>query len=393
MKKRWKGLCALWMVLALVIGAGPVSGAADGVPEPALAAMSEATKDGGGQALADSDAEGSSGEIMSEISRPQTENTPLAENENTEDPGEDGTGKPPEQGMETEETGNGTEGAEPEEPDEGEEGTESTEGIERPEEGTGESTDAAGHDGESAKSTEAVSEEEESSSVGETSLDESPLEESTLEEIPPEESLLEESSQEEIPEATDPVLTDLELPERAPLPAKAAEAGETAESGEAWLYVGSGEVKAGSYIGDAEGAASCKQSVTVQFNASFDSQGWRNDIRVPQTKSLSGWKLWKFNSGMFVDGDLGELEITGQISADNYQNFEVDNTHSFLLIVPLLKAKDISDGESLEMDVGDSCNLPEGTWQVDGDTTLYTVDTGGRIVYAARKKRFIFRKK
>ena len=45
------------------------------------------------------------------------------------------------------------------------------------------------------------------------------------------------------------------------------------------------------------------------------------------------------------------------------------------------------------MNVGDSLNLLEGTWQVDGDTTLYTVDTGGQIVYAARKEKFTFRKK
>ena len=345
MKKRWKGLCALWMVLALVIGAVPVTGSAEGAPESALAEMSEAAKDGGGQA-ADSDVEGSSVEIMSEISSSQTEKTD-----------------------------NGTEGAESEESDEGTEGAESTEEIENteetPEEGTQETTDAAENDGESVESSEAVSKEEESSSVEETSL---------------EESTLEESSQEEIRETTEPVLTDLELLEHAALSAKAAAAGETAESAEAWLYVGSGEVETGSHIGDA------KQSVTVQFNAPFDSQGW--SIIVPQNKSLSGWKLWKFDSGMkVVDGALEELEVTGHISADSYQGFQINNSDSFLLIVPLLKVKDILGGESLEMNVGDSLNLLEGTWQVDGDTTLYTVDTGGRIVYAARKEKFTFRKK
>ena len=345
MKKRWKGLCALWMVLALVIGAVPVTGSAEGAPESAPAEMSEAAKDGGGQA-ADSDVEGSSVEIMSEISSSQTEKTD-----------------------------NGTEGAESEESDEGTEGAESTEEIENteetPEEGTQETTDAAENDGESVESSEAVSKEEESSSVEETSL---------------EESTLEESSQEEIPETTEPVLTDLELLEHAALSAKAAAAGETAESAEAWLYVGSGEVETGSHIGDA------KQSVTVQFNAPFDNQGW--SIIVPQNKSLSGWKLWKFDSGMkVVDGALEELEVTGHISADSYQGFQINNSDSFLLIVPLLKVKDILGGESLEMNVGDSLNLLEGTWQVDGDTTLYTVDTGGRIVYAARKEKFTFRKK
>ena len=89
--------------------------------------------------------------------------------------------------------------------------------------------------------------------------------------------------------------------------------------------MGSGEVKLKSYIGDA------KQSVTVQFNAPFDSQGW--SIIVPQNKSLSGWKLWKFNNSGYVDGELEELEVTGHISADTYQSFQINNTDSFLLIV------------------------------------------------------------
>ena len=48
------------------------------------------------------------------------------------------------------------------------------------------------------------------------------------------------------------------------------------------------------------------------------------------------------------------------------------------------------DGDSLDMNIGDSCNLSEGTWKVSGDGTVYTVDTGGRTVYAARNGTFTF---
>lgn len=382
MKKRWKGLCALWMVLVLVIGAVPVTGAAEGMPEPAPAAIDGAVEDGGGQTPADSGAEGSPSEIRSETSSSETESTELEEIESTESSSEtetsaensveDGTGEEPGQSMETEEPDNGTG---------------SSEAIEGSEEGNGESTEAE-NDGTVVESSEAVSEENESESgkpeEGGTA-EETSSEESSVEEIPSEESSLEESSQEEILETTDP-----ELLENAALLAKAV-AREAATSGDGWLYVGSDEVKLESSVRDTE-TSSYKKLVTVQFDKPFDEQVWMDNITIPQNKSLSGWKLWKFNSGMVVDEALVELEISGQISADNYQNFNIDNSNSFLLIVPLLKIKDISDGDSLVMNAGDSCNLSEGTWQVDGDATIYTIGTGGCTVYAAKSGTFTFYK-
>lgn len=387
MKKRWKGLCALWMVLILVIGAFPVAGASEDVPESAAAAVSEAAGDGGGQALTDSGAVESSLETMSEGSSSETESTELEESENTESSSEtetsaessaeDGTGEEPGQSRETEE------------PDKGTGSSEATEGSE---EGNGESTEksteTAKGDGTAQESSEAVSEENESESgkpeEGGTT-EETSSEESSVEEIPSEESSSEESSQEEILETTDP-----ELLENVALLAKAV-AREAATSGDGWLYVGSDEVKLEGSVGDTE-TSSYKKLVTVQFDKPFDEQVWMDNITIPQNKSLSGWKLWKFNSGMVVDEELGELEISGQISADNYQNFSIDNSNSFLLIVPLLRIKDISDGDTLEMNAGDSCNLSEGTWQVDGDATIYTIGTGGCTVYAAKSGTFTFYK-
>lgn len=389
MKKRWKGLCALWMVLILVIGAFPVAGASEDVPESA-AAVSEAAGDGGGQALTDSGAVESSLETMSEGSSSETESTELEESENTESSSEtetsaessaeDGTGEEPGQSRETEE------------PDKGTGSSEATEGSE---EGNGESTEksteTAKGDGTAQESSEAVSEENESESgkpeEGGTT-EETSSEESSVEEIPSEESYLEESSQEEILETTDP-----ELLENATLLAKAV-AREAATSGDGWLYVGSDEVVAESYVGDAEEIDSYRKQVTVGFDKPFNDQSDFKSITAPEGERLSGWRLWGINDSGFVGmSPLGELEITGQISAEDYQNFGIDGSALSLLIVPLWRdAKDILDGDSLEMNAGDSCNLSEGTWQVDGDATIYTIGTGGCTVYAAKSGTFTFYK-
>lgn len=369
MKKRWKGLCALWMVLILVIGAFPVAGASEDVPESA-AAVSEAAGDGGGQALTDSGAAETSPETMSESGSSQTESTELEESENTESSSEtetsaessaeDGTGEEPGQSRETEE------------PDKGTGSSEATEGSEE-------------NESESGKPEEGGTTEETSSE--ESSVEEIPSEESSLEE-----SSLEESSQEEILETTDP-----ELLENAALLAKAV-AREATVSGAGWLYVGSDEVGAGSNVGDAESAASHRQQITVQFDAFFDSQDGMKDIMVPTDKKLKGWKLWGFNESGFVTEELGELEVAGQISAEDYQNFGIDGSALSLLIVPLWRdAKDILDGDSLEMNAGDSCNLLDGNWRVDinvdvATTTDTTVYTGGRTVYAAQRGTFTFHK-
>lgn len=389
MKKRWKGLCALWMVLVLVIGAIPVKGAAEGVPEPAPVAVSEDAKDGGGQTLADSGAEGSSSETIesTEIDSSQTENADLAGKENAgnstereenvessaekeeivESSAEDETEKAPGQGGGSEET---------------DKETDSTERIEGTEKETGESTEAAEGDGTSAKSSEAVSDENKSGAVEEIYP-----EESSPEKIPSEESSLEESSQAEILETT-----VSELLENTVLLKEVAR--EAAASGAGWLYVGSNEVNAGDIIN----RNSDMSGITIQFDEPFDSQSDLDGITVPQDKRLAGWRLWGFNdSGMVGVSPLGELEITGQISANDYQDFHIDNLVSFLLIVPLWRdAKAILDGDSLEMNAGDSCNLSEGTWQVEvnadaaRDATAYT---GGRTVYAARSGTFTFHKK
>lgn len=323
MKKRWKGLCALWMVLALVVGAVPVKGAAEGVPEPAPVAVSEDAGDDGRQAPSDSGTEESSVE--------------------------DGTEKDPEQSTE---------------PEESETDRETVRASEEVSE-------------ESEKESE---ESEESSSGGETSLEESSLEESSLEESSPEDD-----SQEEILEPT-----DLELLENTALPFKAA-AREAAVSGDGWLYVDSGQVESGGNVGGiGEGDSSIKKKVTVQFDESLNEQSWST---VPTGKRLKAWELWEFDQNGNVTGKLGELEAAGKISAEDYQSFNIDGAASFLLIVPIwINAEDILDGDFLEMDVGDSCNLLEGKWKVVGDNTIYNGDAGGRTVYAAKSGTFTFQK-
>lgn len=376
MKRRWKGLCALWMVLVLVIGAVPVTGAAEDVPESAATAVNEAAEADGGQALAESGMVESSSKKDTEIDSSQTENTESSMETGTESSAEDGTEKAPEQSGESEETGKETE---------------------RTGEETGESTEES--DGTAAKSSEVVSEEEESGSEKSeesSSAEETSPEEGSQEEIPSEESSLEESSQEEI-ETTDSTLTASELLESVALSAKAAAAGEAAVSGDGWLYVGSNEVSEGDIIN----RDSDMSEITINFDEPFNSQSELNGIMAPEGKMLSGWRLWGFNeSGMVGNSPLNELEITGQISAEDYQNFLIDNSYFFLLIVPLWSdvqitdddPPEITDGGSLVMNVGDKCKLPEGTWQVDGDTTIYTVGTGGRTVYAAKSETFIFHK-
>lgn len=383
MKKRWKGLCALWMVLILVIGAFPVAGASEDALESAAAAVSEAAGDGGGQALADSGAAETSPETMSESGSSQTESTELEESENTESSSEtetsaessaeDGTGEEPGQSRETEE------------PDKGTGSSDATEGSE---EGNGESTEAE-NDGTVVESSEAVSEENESESgkpEESGTVEETSSEEGSAEGIPSEESSSEESSQEEILETTDP-----ELLENAALLAKAV-AREAATSGDGWLYVGSDEVGVGSLIYPDK-----VKQIIIQFAQAFNDQIDINDI-MPQGKKLSGWKLWGCNgsgvsSGTVVAPALKELEMDGSILFDEYQAFSIDDSTSFLLIVPIWRdAKDILDGDTLEMNAGDSCNLSEGTWQVDGDATIYTIGTGGCTVYAAKSGTFTFYK-
>lgn len=385
MKKRWKGLCALWMVLVLVIGAVPVTGAAEGMPEQAPVAIDGAVEDGGGQTPADSGAEGSPSEIRSETSSSETESTELEESESTErsektetsaeSSAEDGNGEEPGQGRETEEPDNGTG---------------SSEAIEGSAEGNGESTkestEAAKGDGTAGESSEAVSEENESESgkpeeggtAEEISSEESSVEEISSEESSLEEGSLEENIQKEILETTDP-----ELLENAAMLAKAV-AREAVTSGDGWLYVGSDEVRAGTSVSEVN-----VHTIEVLFDKSFDSQGWMENVTVPIGKKLDGWKIWEVLSGA-VSGEPIELKVAGQISKEDYEKFGPS-----LLIVPLWR--DVMNGDSFEMKAGDSCNLSEGTWHVDivvdtVTTTDTTVYTGGRTVYAAKSGTFIFYK-
>ena len=224
---------------------------------------------------------------------------------------------------------------------------------------------------------------EESGSVEETSAEESSAEESPSRE----------DNKKEIMETTAPAFTAPEQPQRTAFSARAAAAREVvATSANAWLYVGSDEIKINeTYLGDKESTPLYRQQVTLQFDVSFGSQSGMKDITVPADKKLNGWNLWKFNESGYVTEDLGKLELTGQLSADEYQSFNIDNIYLFLLIEPLWRnARDILDGDSLVMNIGDRCNLSEGIWQVSGDTTVYTVDTGGSTVYAARSGTFIF---
>ena len=290
-KKRWKGLCALWMVLALVIGTFPVAGAVEDVPESAAAAVSEAAGDGERQIPEEAGGmEKSSEDGMS------TERVPVATASDALDTS-DGSGK------------------------------------------------------------------------------------------------------EKIPETTALASTALERSKRATLSARAAVTGEVvATSANAWLYVGSGEVQARDMIysgSDGNG----KPGITVQFDKPFNGQSVLNSIQEPQGKKLSGWRLWGLtgstDSGTVGESPLAELEVNGQISADEYNSL-IDGSDPmlFLLIEPLWRdATDIWDGDSLAMSIGDRCNLSGGIWQVDGDTTTYTIDTRGGTVYAARSGTFVFRKK
>lgn len=344
MKRRWKGLCALWMVLALVVGATPVTIAAEDVPGTITSEADPGLKPREGQIQEEPSEEESSSE-----EEPETETSETEESETeasleevskgaTENPaGEEENGETLEESAESEET------------------------TERVEEETSEEISR-----------------EESTSIEETSVGE---------------STQEESSEEETLQATNPALL-----ESMALTVKAAAAREAATSGEAWLYVGSGEVGKGSYVGSAgnNDVAAHRKQITVQFDSALNTQDGLKDVKVPDGKKLKGWKLWGFNGSGYVagdSGDLGELEVSGQISADDYQTLNIDNSALFLLIAPQWRdAKNILDGDSLVMSMGDNCILSEGTWQVDGDTTQYTVDTGGGTVYAAKSGTFIFSK-
>ena len=395
-KKRWKGLCALWIVLALVIGTFPVAGAVEDVPESAAAAVSEDAGDDESQLLEESGSIENSLEEKPETDSSEMGNMESAEKENTESLTEnegtagslaenEGTGESSAEkegatGSSVEEEGIAESSAGKEEAmgdsTKDETGTAPGQSVEsRTDEGTEETALKEGEK-ESGKS-------EESGSVEETSAEESSAEESPSRE----------DNKKEIMETTAPAFTAPEQPQRTAFSARAAAAREVvATSANAWLYVGSDEIKINeTYLGDKESTPLYRQQVTVQFDVSFGSQSGMKDITVPADKKLNGWNLWKFNESGYVAEDLGKLELTGQISADEYLNFSIDNIYSFLLIEPLWRnASDILDGDSLVMNIGDSCNLSEGTWQVSGDTTVYTVDTRGSTVYAARSGTFIF---
>ncbi len=441
-KKRWKGLCALWIVLALVIGTFPVAGAVEDASESAAAAVSEDVENGERQISAEADRVESSSEEKLETSSSETEDVKLAEEESTGSPVENfvegSAGKEVVAEGSAGKEGAAEDSAEKEgiaESSAGKEGTaESSGGKEGTAEGSaekegivessaekeeavedsakdetwmapGQSMESEIRDEETAETVSGKDEEEkkseksegENSSVKETSVGGASTEESSTEKSAPEGD-----SKKEIPETTAPAFTVPELPERMALSAKAAAAREAATSAEVWLYVGSDEVSAWAEIkSDSNG----RPGITLQFDKAFNDQSALTNISAPQDKKLSGWRLWGLSvgSGMVGDGPLEELKINGQISADEY-NRVIDSTNPdlVLLIEPLWRdARDILDGDSLEMNIGDSCNLSEGTWQVsggaadsdatDGDATVYTVDTGGRTVYAARNGTFIFR--
>lgn len=404
-KKRWKGLCALWIVLALVIGTFPVAGAVEDVPESAAAAVSEDAGDDESQVLEESGSIENSLEEKPETDSSETGNMESAEKENAESLTEN-------EGTAGSSAGEGTAGSLAENEGTGESSAEKEgatgssveeEGIAESsagkEEAMGDSTkDETGTaPGQSVESRTDEGTEETALKEGEKesgkSEESGSVEEASAEESSAKESPSRENNKKEILETTAPAFTAPEQPQRTAFSARAAAAREVvATSANAWLYVGSDEVRANeTYLGDAESASLYRQQVTVQFDVSFDSQDGMGDITIPADKKLNGWNLWGFNGSGYVTEDLGELELTGQLSADEYQSFNIDNIYSFLLIEPLWRnARDIQDGDSLVMNIGDSCNLSEGTWQVSGDTTMYTVDTGGSTVYAARSGTFIF---
>ncbi len=494
-KKRWKGLCALWIVLALVIGTFPVAGAVEDASESAAAAVSEDVENDKKQIPAEADRVESSSEEKLETSSSETEETELVEEESTgstaenfvegsagkEGVAEGSAGKEgvAEDSAEKEGTAEGSAGKEgtaeglagkagiseglaekegtaedsaekegivessagkggtaegsagkegtaesstKKEAAEGSGGKEGTaEGSAEKEEAVedsakdetwmapGQSMESEIRDEETAETAPGKDEEEKESEKSEgenSSVKETSVEGASAEESSTEKSASEGDSKKEIPETTAPAFTVPELPERMALSAKAAAAREAATSAEVWLYVGSDEVSAGTLIFSGSNGNG-KPGITIQFDKPFNSQSALSSITPPQDKKLSGWRLWGLSgsteSGSVGDSPLEELEITGQISADEYNRF-IDSTKPdlFLLIEPLWRdARDIVDGDSLEMNIGDSCNLSEGTWQVsggaadsdatDGDATVYTVDTGGRTVYAARNGTFIFR--
>ena len=479
-KKRWKGLCALWIVLALVIGTFPVAGAVEDASESA-AAVSEDMENGERQIPAEADRVENSLEEELETSSSDTEEAELAEEGSTgssaenfvegsagkegvaegsagkegaaedsaekegtaeslagkagiseglaekEGTAEDSAAK---EGIVESSAGKGgtaegsagkegtAESSTKKEAAEGSGGKEGTaEGSAEKEEAVedsakdetwmapGQSVESERRDEETAKTAPGKDEEEKKSEKSEgenSSVKETSAEGASAEESSTEKSTSEEDSKKEIPETTAPAFTVPELPERMALSAKAAAAREAATSAEVWLYVGSDEVLAWAEIkSDSNG----RPGITLQFDKAFNDQSALTNISAPQDKKLSGWRLWGLSvgSGMVGDGPLEELKINGQISADEY-NRVIDSTNPdlVLLIEPLWRdARDILDGDSLEMNIGDSCNLSEGTWQVsggaadsdatDGDATVYTVDTGGRTVYAARNGTFIFR--
>ena len=368
-KGRWKGLCALWMALALTVYAFPVTVIAEDfteqterMAEDLSGTESEAAF--GPENLAAGADEGETGVSTGNTESPEstertesiesTESTTSAESAETLDK-------------------SSAESRDSEEPS----GTEHTSGAEEPSESEGTAEESS--EPESAESTE----EREESSAEETDKRGENQPEGTTEGTAAETSSVEEPVEKDILESI--------VKENLALKAAAAErAGETSVT--AWLYLGSEEVGVGTII--APDDTSIKSVITFELNKPFDQQTGLA-VTAPSGKELSEWNLWKANSSGYVTGSLNSKAINDTLTEDEYSGFIPTGEDLYLLFVPIwkeeeVKIEEIADGKSLYMQIGTACVLPAGKWKVDGDTTIY--NSSGSTVYAAKAETFVFRK-
>lgn len=270
MKGRWKGLCALWMALALAVYAFPTTI----IAEDSMRQTEEEEKNADGETTPYLQEMRNEFDMAEKPSAAET-----VESSYSAETGKVGTGE----GMKATESTETVDGSAAESGD--------TEETVAPEETTGPETTA----GEETAEAETVKSTDE---MGESSGDET---DKSGEEEPGETA---ESTETETNIAEGLVKKDVLEPivkENLVLKAAVAErAGETSVA--AWLYLGSGEVTLGTSVNRDD--TSIKRDITVNYDTPFNEQEEWN-VTAPSDKELSGWNLWRATSGGIVDKDCG----------------------------------------------------------------------------------------
>lgn len=347
MKGRWKGLCALWMALALAVYAFPTTV----IAEDSIGQTEETEKNADGEATPylqemgnesgmtekPSVAETVESSYSAEISEVENgESTKVAESTETVD-GSTAESESTEETVTQEETT----------------GAEETEGETLSEEETVKSTDEMG---ESSGDETDKSEEEESGETAESAETETNIAEELVKK-----------------DILEPIVK-----ENLALKAAAERTGETSVT--VWLYPGSIELNTTIDQND----TTIQKYIPVEFNKPFSE--WLS-VNL-SGKKLSGWNLWQVSSGGAVNRSFGSKAINDELSESDYDSFTIDPDNYFLLFSPIW-IDVIEAGKPLNMEAGKEYVLPAGPWTVNEDTTIYT---GDYSIYVLKNGTYTFRK-